>query len=243
MMCLTACVQTCRHQYVEEITQQASCSTNGKSKSVCSQCGDVMEKIIRMTGHAYDEGKIIKKPSYSSTGTKQFICTLCGEQKEETIPKISITENGYRQGTHKCPDDIPEGEYILISDKDMGYFCISADPNGNKILDNDNFGSVSYVRIEKGTYLELSWCVAVPYTNEITFDIVNKGYISGTYKVGKDIPAGKYKLTAFSSGYYCIMDKPHGRIISNDFFTEGSCYIILKQGQYVTFSKVKINQA
>lgn len=214
----------------------------GIETRTCS-CGEKETKNISKINHSYDTGTITKNPSLSSTGEKQYTCLLCGITKEETLPKIDLNTSGYKQGTYKCPDDIPEGEYILISETHQGYFSITADPMGNDIIDNDNFGPVSHIRIVSGVYLELSRCIAVPYSDEISFTIVNNGFITGTYKVGKDIPAGTYKLTALSSGYYSIHNKPHGDILSNDFFYEGTCYITLKNGQYVTFSTVKIEES
>ncbi len=242
ILCLASCAQNCAHRYVDEIVVQTSCSAAGIQKSTCSLCGYYYEATIPKADHTYDEGKITAEPTYFSAGSKQYTCTQCGNHKKETIPKISFDAE-YNQGTYKCPDEIPAGEYILISSSNRGYFSINADPMGNDIMDNDNFGPVSHIRIVSGTYLELRNCIAIPYSDEITFDIVDKDYISGTYKVGKDIPAGTYKLTAFSGGYYCIQSKPQGSIIKNDFFDEGSCYITLKKDQYVTFNKVKINKA
>lgn len=230
------------HEYSREITLQATCNVLGQETLTCVRCGNIKLVDIPKLSHVYDEGTIIKKPSLSAAGTKQYACTLCGNKKEEQIPKIDIKNNSYKQGVYHCPTDLPEGDYILISETNSGYFALCADAMCNDILTNDNFGPVCHIRVVSGVYLELSRCIAVPYSEEISFDIVDNGFISGTYKVGKDIPAGKYKLTAISGGYYAIYNKPHGDIVANDFFGEGSCYITLKKGQYVEFSSVKIQK-
>lgn len=230
------------HDFESEVIKKASCKEEGTQKDTCKLCGEVQESKIDKLDHEYDGGKVTKKATLSSEGVKQFKCKKCDHKKEETIPMVVLDDVSYDQGMHACPDDIPAGEYILISEGNNGYFAITADDMGNDIIANDNFGPVAHIRIQNGVYLELSRCVAVPYSSDIAFNIVNNGFITGTYKVGKDIPAGSYKLTAISGGYYSISDKPYGKILSNDFFDEGTCYITLKNGQYVEFSTVKIEK-
>lgn len=56
-------------------------------------------------------------------------------------------------------------------------------------------------------------------------------YTSGTYKVGSDIRAGEYKLTAEDAGYYCVYPNTKKKdIVGNENFTT-STYVTLKKGQ------------
>lgn len=56
-------------------------------------------------------------------------------------------------------------------------------------------------------------------------------YTAGTYKVGSDIPAGEYKLTAEDAGYYCVYPNTKKKdIVGNENFTT-STYVTLKKGQ------------
>jgi len=159
--------------------------------------------------------------------TKQPPTPAAKEEPKQTTEK-------YYEGVHKVGTDIPAGSYILISDSE-GYFSINADANGDNILENDNFGKNTYINLKKNTYLELSDCYAVPYSDDITFEVIDNGYMTGMYKVGKDIPAGTYKLSVISSGYYAIYDTPYGEILSNDFFY-GDNYVTVKKGQYLQLS-------
>ena len=104
---------------------------------------------------------------------------------------------------------------------------------------NDIFGNVTYVNVLEDTYLELSRCYAIPYTDEVKFDVVDNGYVNGTYKCGKDLPAGTYKLSVLNDGYYAIYNTPYGKIESNDIFYEDK-YITIKEGQYVNLKNVKV---
>lgn len=59
------------------------------------------------------------------------------------------------------------------------------------------------------------------------------------FKVGVDIEAGEYKVTAEEGemGYYCVYgDSRHDDIIANDNF-EGSAYVTVKDGQYLVLNR------
>lgn len=66
-------------------------------------------------------------------------------------------------------------------------------------------------------------------------------YKSGTYKVGSDMPAGEYKLTATSNtgkGYWCVRDSSasDSNIIRNENF-ENSTYVTVSEGEYIELSR------
>jgi predicted small secreted protein len=65
-------------------------------------------------------------------------------------------------------------------------------------------------------------------------------YGEGTYKVGVDIPAGEYKLTATgtSKGYWKVTNTSaaDADIVGNDNFS-GSTYVTVTDGQYLTLER------
>lgn len=64
-------------------------------------------------------------------------------------------------------------------------------------------------------------------------------YSDGLYRVGQDMPAGEYKLTATStSGYWEVRGSsdPDADIIGNDFF-KGATYVTVTDGQYLKLSR------
>lgn len=65
----------------------------------------------------------------------------------------------------------------------------------------------------------------------------------GTYLVGTDIPAGKYKGSVTGgAGYWQISSDANGsNIIANNNET-GSFYVQVKTGQYLTLSGAKITK-
>lgn len=231
----------CAHEFEESVTP-ATCTASGVKKQVCTICGYSKEEQIPALGHDFDNGVVETPATYSAPGKTVFTCRRCGKTEYKTIPQKDISLSKYSASTYMVGADMPEGEYILISDSMSGYFNISADPSGRSILANDGFGAVAYVNAVRGTYLHLSRCYAIPYTDKITFNPVNNGYITGTYKVGKDLAPGTYKLTAISGGYYEITKTPQGNIQSNDFFGSGSTYISVKNGEYVQLHHVLVEK-
>jgi predicted small lipoprotein YifL len=71
-------------------------------------------------------------------------------------------------------------------------------------------------------------------------------YGEGAYKVGSDMPAGEYRLTATSSmgGYWKVTESsaPDADIVGNDNFS-GSTYVTVSEGQYLTLNGCKAEPA
>lgn len=168
---------------------------------------------------------IIKSINYSDSSYKP---------EEKQITK-------YTKGKYKVGTDIPAGEYAVFSDNGTrAYFAVSSDSNSDDIIFNDNFEYNSIITVYDGEYLELSRCYAVPYDESVEIDSSKTGSM---FKVGKDIPAGEYKLDSGNDrGYYCIYpDSRHNNIISNDLF-EGQNYVTVSDGQYLILSRCDIIQ-
>jgi uncharacterized lipoprotein YehR (DUF1307 family) len=63
----------------------------------------------------------------------------------------------------------------------------------------------------------------------------------GTYLVGTDIPAGRYKgSTVSSDGYWQISRDANGQDIIANENTKGDFYLEVKQGQYLNLYGVEI---
>ena len=69
----------------------------------------------------------------------------------------------------------------------------------------------------------------------------NGVYSEGMYKVGKDLPAGEYKVTC-NSEYSCYIEVSSDStgnfdsIITNDNF-DGEKYVTVSEGQYLTVTR------
>lgn len=192
----------------------------------------------------YDKIKSIVTDSEESDSNTTTTTNATTTTNTTTTTAAPVTE--YYSGMYKVSVDIPAGAYILYpnSSSISAYMCISSDSNQDDIIDNDNFDGQVYVQIESGQYFELNRGYAIPYS--MTEPLSAIGALSdGMYKVGRDIPAGEYKVNASSerySGYWCIYSKPLGKgceIISNDNF-KSSTYVTVRDGQYLYISRGEI---
>lgn len=91
----------------------------------------------------------------------------------------------------------------------------------------------------KSDYLFVGWdsdftSVTGDLTVNATWKEKPKTYTSGTYKVGTDIPAGEYAVTASGSCYWNVYgDSTKSDLLGNDFFS-GRSYVTLSDGQIFT---------
>lgn len=90
----------CLHTYSAEklITKTPTCTTEGQKAIVCSKCKankPGSEEVIPATGHAWDEGEIIKDATCKEKGSKKFKCNnMCGETKTE---EIAVKPHNYKE--------------------------------------------------------------------------------------------------------------------------------------------------
>lgn len=149
----------------------------------------------------------------------------------------------YPAGQYRVGTDMTAGEYVLLAtSKYSGYFSISSDALGNKIIANDLFDVNSIVTVRTGEYIQLERCIAVLATDFYSTYTIRTDNPGVMLKVGYDIMPGTYRLRAETgkTGYYCIYnDSRHTKIIDNDLFSNSS-YITLKYGQYVILSRCTI---
>ena len=122
-----------------------------------------------------------------------------------------------------------------------GLNTISANPDD--IISNDYFAARSYLEIADGTYLELSRCYIIPFSDVTPFESTDGTIPPGQYLVGFDISAGEYQVTATGSngnGYYSITSDANGdQILSNNYFS-GNNYLNVSDGEYLELSRCVI---
>lgn len=151
----------------------------------------------------------------------------------------SDPEAVYGPGMYLVGKDIPAGEYFVVSNTGTldGYFEITEDATGDigSIITNGTVGLNGYVTVENGQYLKISHAYFALAESVPPIDWEGQ-YYDGMYKVGKDIAPGTYKVSCITSGYYEVArDSRHllESIVANDNF-QGSVYVTLSEGQYIT---------
>lgn len=170
----------------------------------------------------------------------------------ETENKIETEKNleknfsdAYLPGQYKVGKDIPAGEYLLIGD---GYFEIMPDSSGDlsKIIVNDNFKNRRYVIVRDGEYLKVVGNIKFFQVDKAPREIFEpEELFEGQYKIGKDISAGEYKITAHENedGYFEVTEKNRGLkdILKNGIIQKNSsAYITVKDGQYLKIQRAEM---
>lgn len=171
---------------------------------------------------------------YSET-LEGIVDSLTAENPSE--PDFSTST--YSAGSYRVGEDIPAGEYKITCSGDIaGYYCVYTDTTEEDIVDNDNFTACVYVTLTDGQYIEVKRATFTAIEDaEATTTLVG----NGMYKVGFDLDAGEYLITADSGerGYYAILDSSdveNKDILTNDIF-EGSTYVTVSEGQYLEISR------
>jgi len=151
----------------------------------------------------------------------------------------------FSDGTYLVGTDMPAGRYKGTVSGGSGYWQISRDANGNNIIANDNPTGVFYVQVSNGQYLNLKSATvtkveAIPAAATPS----SRTYSDGTYLVGTDIPAGRYKGTVSGgTGYWQVSKDANGNNIIANGNPVGSFYVQIKKGQYLKISGAEITRA
>jgi membrane protein implicated in regulation of membrane protease activity len=175
--------------------------------------------------------------------------------REEMFQKIGAlieSKQAFDTGSY-IKGEIPKGEYAFISFEGSGQYFGEEDPSGN-IIDNENFDSFGYVYVHDAGNIETQGALisvnafktlGVSGAKQI-YEIMNEveDYKdSGWYKVGTDIPAGKYVVESYGEGYVAAMAGPVGKseIVDNENFN-GKHMVNVTAGQYLNISNGFISQ-
>jgi len=161
--------------------------------------------------------------------------------------KQAFDSGDYIQG------DIPAGEYAFIPFQGSGNYYSEKDA-ANNIIDNEIFDSFGYVYVHASGNIENQGLLintsAFPQLGvsgakqiyEILNDTQNyKG--AGYYKIGTDLPAGKYIIDSQGEGYVADMSGPVGKgEINNNQIFNGRYSVTVSNGQYLKVSHGTISQ-
>ena len=130
-------IVTCDHAYIEEITTDPTCDTEGVKTFTCGECGHTYTEAIAALGHSYtdgvcsvcgkkepctthswDEGVVTTEATCTSSGVKTYSCANCDETKTETI--LSLGHNMVDGTCTRC------GEADTCSHRWFGGTTVSA---------------------------------------------------------------------------------------------------------------------
>ena len=135
-------------------------------------------------------------------------------------------------GQYKFGLDLPAGEYLAVGD---GYVELSHEPTSNQFF-NITIINHHYIEGRDGEYIKIDSRVKLyPVDKAPKFEFNPYEVVAGQYKIGTDIPAGEYKVTAKGNGHFTVYDNSHdNRMINNAGLENGeSRYLKVTEGQYL----------
>lgn len=169
---------------------------------------------------------------------------------DDSGSNVSVSKT-YKAGTYKVGSEIPAGEYLLTTnDTNFCYIEVSKDSSGTfeSIITNANYYSRHYITVEDGQYFKFKGTATLA-SEAAPYQAKDGLYPSGMYLVGKDIPAGEYKINVSANsilgwGYYAVCKDSIGKlssIITNDNI-ENSTYQTVSEGQYLILNQCYIQK-
>jgi hypothetical protein len=183
--------------------------------------------------------------SGSSSGTAVSANTSVESKETATSPQNKIQVQYIKAGMYKVGSELPAGEYIIEATGALAYYQVSSDSSGeiesiivNDTLDKGAFGYIilqdgDYIKVDLGRMIAASELILQPELDNIP---------PSTYKIGKDIPAGEYKLTPISElAYWERSRNPRQSvdgIVANDVLTEAA-YVTVRDGEYFKITGAK----
>lgn len=177
----------------------------------------------------------------SASGNKETASTTASTGTK-VVQEQKVEDTGIKKGMYKVGTDIKAGEYVLTT---SGYYSVSSDSSGKleSITANDSYENRAIINLAEGQYFEFNSGKAYPIAEAPQVTVDDTGILkAGMYKVGTDIKAGEYKVSAPNGGYVEVTkDSTHSflSIVSNDNFT-GDKYVSVQDGQYIKLSRATL---
>ena len=168
----------------------------------------------------------------------------------EYKPDENITTsngNAIQSGTYKIGTDLPAGEYLVLPGNDYGYYECTSDTSGS--LDSIIYNNIlfenepSYITVNTGEYLKVDSATLYKLSEAPSIKPSTNVYNAGQYKVGRDIPAGTYRVTDL--GYGTVEVNVDSRHDANNAILFESLHgqdldITVEDGQYIELTSAQI---
>ena len=78
----------CNHEWVENITSEATCTAKGSLTRTCQLCGAVVTEIIPVLGHDWEEWTVLEAPTCTANGSLSRTCRRCGEVENQQVEPL-----------------------------------------------------------------------------------------------------------------------------------------------------------
>ncbi len=204
--------------------------------------------VIALASIGGDDEPVNDIATEKTTEDNKNEASTTNDSKTNEDKQEKKNEGKIKSGTYKVGTDISAGEYIVFAN---GYTYIesSKDSSGKLegIIFNDNLSkdSHSYVTLHDGEYFKFQDGDMYSIEQAPSIVPIDGIYKDGMYKVGKDIPAGEYKIIYNADtglGYYEVSKSSSHQledIVTNEN-VEADTYITVSDGQYIKLQGVTI---
>lgn len=209
----------------------------------------ILSAIGSMSGNNDNKSKKTNESASTSQSNSQDN-NATNDTKDTETKKEEKKDEAIKAGTYKIGTDLDEGEYVIVSTGFSCYAECSSDSTGDleSIIFNDNVDGNIYATVHNGEYLKVTGGKIYPVDKAPSLVPEDGLYKDGMYKVGKDIPAGEYKVvlekTATGMGYYEVSsDSTHQltSIVTNEN-VQADTYLTISDGQYIKLNGVSIQK-
>lgn len=172
---------------------------------------------------------------------------------ELTFNFIDTSEfvNCLTNGTYRCGAEFEPGNYYILSLYGAeALYDVCDSPNKFTLSE---YRVIRKIQVKEGQYVKLGDALLIPEKNIDENNL--KKY--GIFLVGKDLPAGDYKIetleksyhnddynisiTGINGAYQICTQSPDGALVSSTLLFEKQSYITLQNDQYITINNVRLS--
>lgn len=166
-------------------------------------------------------------------------------------PLTPDSDGEYAPNVYKVGTDLPAGSYWLEGeDRSLSYFFIlqpsETDASKYDVVHVNNYYGHNLIDLKDGQYFILSNEDGMEPLSKMN-DTFNAPYTSGVYRVGTDIPAGSYELTAGKANdlysYYVMSDLSFetSSYVDTGTYMDDSVKVevVLEEGTYLELYNMK----
>ena len=163
----TSANTVCSHKNTKEVITNATCDKDGRTETVCKNCGETLSaKTIPATGaHAWDKGKETQKATCTKSGVITYTCTVCGNTKTdmaaalghsfgvwEVTKEATVDQEGQRSRVCElCRETETETVPMLVQSVENETITTTPKPDSEDIETGDGNGDNNPVDEDPGT--------------------------------------------------------------------------------------------
>lgn len=141
--------------------------------------------------------------------------------------------NSYKSGTYTVGKDIEPGEYVFLAD-DTSKQGLCRTPGKGSFYNYIYFTNRTYITLSNGAYINVSNSTFYKLADAPKVTMIDCILPEGMYKIGIDIPAGKYKIKSRPDSYGTYKITNNSEHLTYGGYTFGDSSVSVANGEYLT---------